>query len=63
MARIFRNSKHIIKHIAQNYYLRKNIGHMTMEKKSLFSEEDIVFIESIQKDSYLGRVVSLEDRT
>ena len=63
MPRIFRNSKQIIKHIAQNYYLRKNIGPMTMEKKSLFSEEDIVLIESIRKDSYLGRIVSLEDRT
>lgn len=36
---------------------------MTLEMKPLSSEEDIVLIESIQKDSYLGRLVSLEDRT
>ena len=63
MARIFRNSKHIIKHIAQNYYLCKNAGYMTAEKNPFSSEEDIVLIESIRKDSYLGRVVSFEDRT
>lgn len=36
---------------------------MTQEKKPLSSEEDIVLIENILKDSYLGRLVSLEDRT
>ncbi|MBQ2550077.1 MAG: AraC family transcriptional regulator, partial [Bacteroidales bacterium] len=36
---------------------------MTAEKNPFSSEEDIVLIESIRKDSYLGRVVSFEDRT
>lgn len=36
---------------------------MTVEKKPLSSEEDIVLIGNIRKDSYLGRIVSFEDRT
>ena len=36
---------------------------MIAEKNPFSSEEDIVLIESIRKDSYLGRVVSFEDRT